>query len=273
MHFERRLSLGCTATKDYDPMLTLDIPNLATVNPFYSEEGETRVVRATFHVGMQDISTDAKMVYIWEKLDGSSYRAINSTDIEVASIPTRTVTINGVATTVQYRTMTLRTDCIGHCKYRCTAYHVDRSESQFRQAVTFTVDREMYGARPEVTVTQGKYLKGSTDSSTAEFVLHVNSNKVNDPTKYYCVKWSFYRLHGTQKEGETMLGWGQSATVGRDLSGTDKTRKPTFRAEIYPLSELQLLTDDEGVAITDDSGGSSASSYGGYVVGQVMEDL
>ena len=265
LKFERKLTLSTSAMTSFDPMLSLDVPNLVTVNPFHMGETVTRTITASFFAGKQDISTHAKVVYEWEILDGNAYRAITETDVEVDSVSTRSVTINGTATTVHYRTIVLRLECIKSCKIRCTAYHADISGSQFRRSVTFTVDRKMYGARPQVRVVRGKHLKGDVTESEAEFSVLVNSNLINNPMDFFNVHWKFYRLSGTSRQNETDLGWGQSATAARSLSGTDKTKKPTFEGEIFSLGEYALLEDDNGDPIEDDNSTD-------LVIGQYLED-
>lgn len=125
MKFRRKFTLSTSAMASFDPMLSLDIPNLATVNPLHLGDAVTRTVTASFFAGKQDISTHAKVVYVWEIWGGSAYRAITAEDVEVDSVSTRSVVIGGVATTVQYRTIVLRLECIKQLKIRCTAYHAD----------------------------------------------------------------------------------------------------------------------------------------------------
>ena len=123
----------------------------------------------------------------------------------------------------------------------------------------------MYGARPGVRVVRGKHLKGLTTESEAEFSVLVNSNLIDNPMDFFNVHWKFYRLSGTARQNETDLGWGQSATAARSLSGTDKTKKPTFEAEVYSLGEYALLEDDNGDIIEDDDSTD-------LVIGQYLED-
>lgn len=265
MKFRRKFTLSTSAMASFDPMLTLDVPNLVTVNPFHMGDTVTRTVTASFLAGKQDISTHAKMVYVWEILDGSNYRAITAEDVEVDSVSSRSVVIGGVATTVQYRTIVLRLECIKQCKIRCTAYHADIDDAQFRQSVTFTVDRKLYGARPMIKVTKGKHVKGDTLESEAEFSLAVNSNLVDNPMDFFCVRWKFFRLAGTSRQNEVDMGWGPSAVATRAMIGTDKTKKPTFEGQAYSLGEFALLEDENGDIIEDDDSTD-------LVIGQYLED-
>lgn len=265
MKFRRKFTLSTSAMASFDPMLSLDIPNLATVNPFHLGDAVTRTITASFFAGKQDISTHAKVVYVWEIWGGSAYRAITAEDVEVDSVSTRSVVIGGVATTVQYRTIVLRLECIKQLKIRCTAYHADIDAAQFRQSAVFTVDRKMYGARPMIKVTKGKHVKGDTLESEAEFSLAVNSNLINNPMDFFCVRWKFFRLSGTSRQNEVDLGWGQSAKATRAMIGTDKTKKPTFEGQAYSLGEFALLEDDNGDIIEDDDSTD-------LVIGQYLED-
>lgn len=265
MEFKRKMTLSTSAMTSFEPMVTLDVPNLVTVNPFHMGDTVTRTITASFFAGKQDISTHAKVVYVWEIFDGSTYRAIADTDVEVDSVSSRSVVINGVSTTVHYRTLVLRLECIKSCKIRCTAYHADIADAQFRRSATFTVDRKMYGARPMVKVVKGKHVKGDTLESEAEFSLAVNSNQVNNPMDFFRVRWKFFRLSGTSRQNEVDLGWGQSAKASRAMAGTDKTKKPTFEGLAYSLGEYALLEDDNGDIIEDDSSTD-------LVIGQYLED-
>lgn len=262
--FNKDIVLSTSALVDFIPSLELNIPLLYTVNPFHIDPASPQqTVQATFRVNTTDMSTDANIVYVWEKMDGSTYRAIRNTDIEVVSIPTRTVNINGVPTTCQYRTMVLDLLCIGKAKYRCTAYHAQYNEAQFITSEVFTFDRKLYGARPQMAITSGKFLKGNVTESVAEAWILVNSNRRDNMLDYYRCMWTFYLLYGSQKQNTTVLGWGDSISFPRSLSGTDRTKKPTVDAEFFELSEYQPVYEDDGTTLVTEDDGTT------LVIGQV----
>ena len=278
--FRKDISLSTSAYLEFSPTVAVNAPLMTTVNPLrLSSQNQQMTVTASFYIGNTDYSTDSNIVYVWEKKDGANYRAITSTDIEVISIATRSVTINGVATTVQYRTFVIDLGCVGNVKYRCTAYHASYQEAQFKATEFFTFNRELYGDRIDMNITRGKYLKSSTRESSAEVSCYVNSGKISNPSDFYRFKWTFYLQSGSTTPTETVLGWGLNATVDRSKTGTDKTKVPTFKVQPYELSEFQLLIDDSSGSapnyngiVTDDSGSTSASDYSGYVIGQIIKD-
>lgn len=253
--FEKDLVLSTTTYVEYNPGLEVNIPTYSIVSPFnIIDEGDVndnylRTVQAKFFAGTVDISSNARITYIWEKKDGANYRAIAGTDVEVVSI--------------SGRNMVLDLRCIGRVKYRVTAYHLDFAQSENKRTVYFTIDRQMSGHTVRTDVTKGKYLKRSTQESEIEAVLTVNSHTKENPSDYFTFAWTFYRQNGTAREGTTFIGFGPKATVGRNLSGYDRTKRPTFQLEYKPLSEYQLLTDDNDEPIVDENDE--------YVIGQLEE--
>lgn len=121
----------------------------------------------------------------------------------------------------------------------------------------------MSGHTVRTEVTRGKYLKKSTLESEIEAVVTVNSHTLDNPSDYFTFAWTFYRQNGTAVEGTTFLGFGPKAVAGRNLSGYDKTKRPTFQMECKPLSEYQLLTDENDQPIVDENDE--------YVIGQLEE--
>ncbi len=245
MHFTRDFTLSTTTYLMYNPAIAVDIPNYSTVSPFHliddgsASDNHLRTVTAKFFSGSQDISTNSRLVFTWEKKDGSSYRAIAATDVEVVSI--------------SGRQMVLDLTCVGRVKYRVTAYHQDFDAADYRKSYTFTVNRQMSGFTLKPVVVRGKLLKLNVTESEAEAQLSVNSNAVDNPGKFFTFYWTFYRQNGTSREGTTFLGTGPSVKAGRSLSGYDKTKRPTFQMESHPLSEYRLLVDDNGDPVTGDS--------------------
>lgn len=253
--FEKDLVLSTTTYVEYNPGLEVNIPTYSIVSPFNiideggASDNYLRTVQAKFFAGTIDISSNARIKYVWEKKDGATYRAITGTDIEVVSI--------------SGRNMVLDLRCIGRVKYRVTAYHLDFAQSENRRTAYFTINRQMSGHTVRTEVTRGKYLKRSTLESEIEAVLTVNSHTMDNPSDYFTFAWTFYRQNGMAKEGETFLGFGPKATAGRNLSGYDKTKRPTFQLEYRPLSEYRLLTNDNDEPIVDENGE--------YVIGQIEE--
>ena len=255
MMFEKDLVLSATTYVEYNPKLEVNIPTYSIVSPFKiideggNDDNYLRNVQAKFFAGSVDISSNGRLLFIWEKKDGANYRAIAATDVEVVSI--------------SGRNMVLDLRCIGRVKYRVTAYHQDFDQSENRRTVYFTVNRQMSGHTVRTEVTRGKYLKKSTLESEVEAVVTVNSHTLDNPSDYFTFAWTFYRQNGTAVEGTTFLGFGPKAVAGRNLSGYDKTKRPTFQMECKPLSEYQLLTDENDQPIVDENDE--------YVIGQLEE--
>lgn len=241
---------------EFNPALEVDIPNYSTVSPFLlrdngdANDNYLRTVRAKFFAGTSDISTNSRMVYVWEKKDGTTYRAITASDVEVVS--------------ASGRTMVLDLRCIKRAKYRVTAYHADFAQTENRRSRLFTINRQMSGYTLLPQCVRGKFLKKDTPESEEQAVLTVNSNVVDDPLEYFRIGWTFYLQNGTARENEKFLGYGVSATAGRSLSGYDKNKRPTFAMEYNPLSEYDILEDDDGNPIEDDDSTEP-------IIGQVTE--
>ncbi len=246
MQFEKDFVLSTESYVEFNPALEVNIPSYSIVSPFKiideggASDNYLRTVLAKFFAGTQDISTNARMTYVWEKKDGANYRAITGTDVEVVS--------------VSGRQMVLDLRCIGLQKYRVTAYHQDFAQSENRRTVYFTVHRQMSGYRFD-TQMRGKYLKKDTRDSECQILVHVNSDLLEDPLKYFTFKWSFYLQNGTAKEGNTLIGFGTSAKVDRSKSGYNRNKVPTFACEPHELSEYVLMTDENNDPIIDDTTG------------------
>ena len=253
IRFEKDFVLSTESYVEFNPALEVNIPPYSIISPFKivdeggASDNYLRTVQAKFFAGTQDISTNARMVYVWEKKDGSNYRAITGTDVEVVS--------------ASGRQMVLDLRCIGLSKYRVTAYHQDFSQSENRRTAYFTVHRQMSGHRFD-TQMRGKYLKKDTRESECTILVHVNSDLIEDPLKYFTFKWTFYLQNGTSKEGTALIGYGTSAKVDRTRSGYNRNKVPTFSCEPHELSEYHLLTDDDGDPLLDDDDNE-------YVIGQI----
>ena len=239
--FRRDFVLTTESYVGYNPGIEVNIPHYTIVSPFkLNSNNYLRTVTATLFSGTRDISSNAKAVFVWEKKVGSSYRAIASTDVDVAS--------------VSGRNMVLNLACISLEKYRVTAYHSDYAQSENRRSYLFTVRRQMDGFSMVCRVTSGKYLRQDTPQSQAEALLTVNSNVVDNPLDYFHIRWWHYLQSGISKLNRTFLNYGTSAVAGRSLSGYDRTKRPTFEMEYVPLTEYRTLADDNGETIIDENG-------------------
>lgn len=236
---------------EFNPAIEVNIPNYSIVNPItLNADNKMLPVTAKFFAGTQDITSNAKVTFLWEKLEGTAYRAIRATDVEVVSV------VRNV--------MTLNQECIGRCKYRATAWHTDYSAAEHRRSYLMTLNRQFSGVTPQLRIIRGKFLKSNISESEAQLVVSVNSHEISNPEDFFRAKWGLYKQRGAAQEGSVDLGWGNSVTVGRSKTGYDRTRVPTFRMEAHTLSEFQLSTDADGNPITD--------ANGEYVIGQVIEN-
>lgn len=246
LHFTKDFVLGSTTYVEFNPAMEVDISNLVTVSPFeLTAANRYRTVTAKFFAGTIDISNNAKMVYVWEKLDSATknYRAITDDDVDVRSISGRTMVVD--------------LWCVGRSKFRCTAYYNEApySNSEFRMKRLFTLDRQLlgYGLNPRVTV--GKYLRRDAPAAEAEAVLTVNSDQRDHPGQFFQLAWTFYLQSGTAKQNTTLLGYGEeSVRVPRALIGYDRTKTPTFQLEYDPWTEYRRVTDADGNTIVDPDG-------------------
>ncbi len=252
LRFKRGIELKCDTYIEFNPSIEVNIPNYSIVDPFkITDANKYRSITAKFFAGADDITSNQNVTFLWEKLDGTTYRTMTNADVEVMSVSRNVMVINQ--------------ECVGRCKYRVTAWHTGYAEPENRRSFLFTINRQMSGATPTIQITRGKFLKSNIEESEAKLVVSVNSSELSNPEKFFVCKWSMYRQNGTTQEGLTYLGWGMNAIAGRSVSGYDRTKVPTFKAEVYSLSEYQLCTDDNGDPVTDDNGG--------YITGQVIEHL
>lgn len=237
---------------EFNPAIEVNIPNYTIVSPFkLTAANRNLAITAKFLAGALDISANAKVTFLWEKLQGTAYRAIAATDVEVVSIVRNVMTVN--------------LDCVGRCKYRVTAWHTDYSAAENRRSYLMTLNRQMSGVNVQMQIVRGKFLKMDTKETEARLVVTVNSNELANPEDYFRTRWFLYKQRGSAQEGRTELGWGNSVVAGRGLTGTDRSRVPTFEMQVRSLSEYQLLLDENDEPITE--------ANGEYVVGQVIENL
>lgn len=248
LKFDKRLNLSTQTYVEFNPAVAIDAPNYVVVSPFKTTRGQQRVLTGVFYAGASDISANPKVSYLWLKRDGANYRTIVDTDIEVAA--------------VSGRQMTLNVDCIGDATYKLVAWHTDYADQQREALVTF--HRQWSGFDVVMRICKGKILKNNMQWSEAEAVVKVNSSEISNPGDYFRFLWRFYRQFGTAREGNTILGTGVTARADRSLSGYDKTRTPTFQMEYQPVSEYRLL-------YSRSTGHPIASSNNKYLVGQVLE--
>lgn len=252
LKFDRDFQLTTEAYVEFNPAIEVNIPNYTIVNPFkLTEANKLLAVTAKFFAGTQNISSNAKVTFLWEKLQGTTYRAIVATDVEVVSI-SRNV-------------MTLNLECIGRCKYRVTAWHTDYSAAEHRRSYLMTLNRQMSGVTPQLRILRGKFLKSNVPESEAQLVVSVNSHEISNPEDFFRAKWSVYKQNGASQEGRVELGWGNGMVADRSITGYNRNKVPTFEMEVHSLSEYQLSTDANGNPITD--------ANGEYIIGQVIENI
>lgn len=251
LKFDRDFTLNTVPYVEFNPAIEVNIPNYMIVDPFkLTSANRNLAVTAKFLAGSLDISSNQKVTFLWEKLDGTTYRAITATDVEVVSIIRNVMTINQ--------------DCVGRCKYRVTAWHADYSAAENRRSYLMTLNRQMSGATPKPRITRGKFLKTNVKETEAELVVSVNSNEISNPENFFRSKWAVYKQSGTTKQGRVELGWNKKVVADRSITGYDKTKVPTFEMTVYSLSEYRLLYDENDNPLCD--------ANGNYIVGQVMEN-
>lgn len=114
----------------------------------------------------------------------------------------------------------------------------------------------------------GSAVGAAEDAKVFGAVIQADGRDVPDEKcREYCrLQWASHPMNGTEK---TDRGWGKEVTI----PATELRRNDTVNTEVYPelylLGAIEILTDDEGVVISDDSGSSTALDYGGKVVGRV----
>lgn len=249
LKFEKRFNLSTQTFVEYNPDIKIDASNYTVVSPFMTTRGQQRVLTGKFFAGAADISTDSHVRYLWEKKDGANYRAITETDVEVASVSGRQLTLN--------------MDCVGDVTYRLTGWHTEYPSQTVAALATF--HRQYSGFSVRIRTVKGKILKNNVTESVAEAVVAVNSNEIANPGDYFRFLWRFYRQHGATKEGNTIIGNGATARADRSLSGYDKTRVPTFQLEYVPVTEYRLLYSRA-------TGNPICTQAGNLVVGQVLKE-
>ena len=251
LKFTRNFLLSTEPFVEFNPSIEVNIPNYSIVNPFkLTAANKQLAVTAKFFAGTQDITSNANVTFLWEKLEGTTYRAIAATDVEVVSVVRNVMTVNQ--------------ECIGRCKYRVTAWHTGYSAAEHRRSFLITLNRQFSGVTPQLRITRGKFLKSNISESEAQLVVSVNSHEISNPEDFFRVKWGLYKQHGSSQEGNVELGWGNSVVADRSKTGYDKTRVPTFKMEVHTLSEYRLCIGSDGNPVTD--------SNGEYIIGQEIEN-
>lgn len=251
LQFKRDFQLETTSYVEFNPSIELNLPNYTIVNPLQlTAANRNLAVTAKFFAGALDISANSRVTFLWEKLEGTTYRAITATDVEVVSISRNVMTINQ--------------DCVGRCKYRVTAWHQDYSAAENRRQCLLTLDRKL-NAIPGMRIIRGKFLKSNIQETEAELFVTVNSHEISNPLDFFRAKWAVYKQHGTTSENRVELGWNKTVVVDRTVTGKDRSRVPTLELKAYTLSEYRLLYDENDEPVTDENGEN--------VVGQVIEDL
>lgn len=251
LKFDRDFMLKTDPYVEFNPAIEVNIPNYTIVNPFkLTVANRNLAVTAKFFAGSLDISSNPKVTFLWEKLEGTTYRAITATDVEVVSVDRNVMTINQ--------------DCVGRCKYRVTAWHTDYSAAENRRSYLMTLNRQMSGVTPKLRITRGKFLKTNVKETEAELVVSVNSQEISNPEDFFRAKWAVYKQSGNAQQNRVELGWNKKVVADRSITGYDKTKVPTFEMTAYSLSEYRLLHDANGNPLCD--------ANGNYIVGQVMEN-
>lgn len=251
LKFTRNFLLSTEPFIEFNPSIEVNIPNYSIVNPFkLTAANKQLAVTAKFFAGTQDITSNANVTFLWEKLEGTTYRAIAATDVEVVSIVRNVMTVNQ--------------ECVGRCKYRVTAWHTGYSAAEHRRSFLITLNRQFSGVTPQLRITRGKFLKSNISESEAQLVVSVNSHEISNPEDFFRVKWSLYKQHGSSQEGNVELGWGNNVVADRSKTGYDKTRVPTFKMEVHTLSEYRLCIGTDGNPVTDGNGE--------YIIGQEIEN-
>lgn len=251
LKFVRNFLLVAEPFVEFNPSIEVNIPNYSIVNPFkLTQANKQLAITAKFFAGTQDITSNASVTFLWEKLEGRNYRAIAATDVEVVSIARNVMTVD--------------LECVGRCKYRVTAWHTGYSAAEHRRSFLMTLNRQLSGVTPQLRITRGKFLKPNISESEAQLVVAVNSHEISNPEDFFRAKWGIYKQHGAAQEGNVDLGWGNTAVADRSMTGHDKTRVPTFSMEVHSLSEYRLCMGTDGNPVTDASGE--------YIIGQEIEN-
>lgn len=116
--------------------------------------------------------------------------------------------------------------------------------------------------------TGGSAVRQGDTPRTFRSVIYADNKDMDDALRaeYIRLNW---KSKPTNSNTVTDRGWGDECVIPSGSLITSGLVNVEVYNEIGVLSALELITDENGVLLTDDSGSATASDNSGYVVGRV----
>lgn len=239
----------------------LQCPNTVKFNPFKGESS-LRTFRAVAERGKDNVSASCK--YFWT-LDGTAIPTDGSVPCyQAANQPSG----KGQGTD----TIVLDMDCVDGMKLGVA---ISESLSAAAPMDHVTDCCALTWDIPElevVTYTKGgRYVKETDTVKTFGSILKADGVDVPDSVRDEYVLLSWW-LRPSDTGVKTRLGFGNEQVIDASLLKKTGGVRVDVGADLLILGPLEVLTDDNGDPLTDDSGSDTASDYSGLVVGRCWDE-
>ena len=239
--------------------VSIQAPAPVHYNPIIDSSSQ-KVLRASVYRGSAELLTGFKC--FWYVTSGNTDTLISTSDIFYVS---------GQGTT----TLTINADM---CDGVTITVKVADSASAASPNLPCTDSREVTWSWPYLEALpigmQGSAVSNGDSQKAFTAVIQSRGIDISDAKRAeYCrLNW---KLHPMSSSTVTDLGWGDEVIVPASQLRRSGTENVEVYPDLYLLGAMEKLIDDSsGTApnyngyITDDSGSSSASAYGGVVIGR-----
>ncbi len=235
----------------------LQCPNTVRYNPLGSGSS-LRTVRAVARLGQSDVSSQVKFFWMLDGtlIDGSMPCYDTGNQPSGKGQGTNTIVID--MDCIDDATLSV---AIGDSLSAATpvGYAVDACSLMWDWPRLELVPYSM-GAR---------HVKETDASKTFGSIVRADGVDVTAAKRAEYLRQQWWTRPTSIGSVKTYHGWGEEAVIEGATLRQQGAVNTDVNADLCLLSPLGILTDDNDVPLTDDSGSSTASAYGGYAVGRV----
>ena len=249
---ERSISLRTTFYDSRNYSVKIDQPKGFTIDPTRTTkagDGSWPVVLNAQMYSGKDLIPDSNVAYFWYVLDGSSYRLIDNTELDLWMNTDRNA--NGTWP----KQITIDARLFKNATIRCMAAYysgtVPTSPSNEPIQATTTIKVQLpptaYG---RMIITKGlPVIAGQSNPIEAKCEVYDNAGIIANPSQYYRITW--YKAAQTLGATPVEIGYGDTLTTTPQELGITATAGYNIFPKVDELREFNVLTDSDGAILTD----------------------
>lgn len=249
---ERSISLRTTFYDSRNYSVKIDQPKGFTVDPTRTtkaEDGSWPVVLNAQMYSGKELVPDTNAAYFWYVLDGSSYRLIDNTELDLWMNTDRNA--NGTWP----KQITIDARLFKSATIRCMAAYYSGTvptspASESIQATTTIKVQLPPTAYAKMIITKGlPVTPGQNNPIEARCEVYDNAGIIANPSQYYRIIW--YKVAQTLGATPVEIGYGDTLTTTPQALGITATAGYNIYPKVDELREFNILTDSDGAILTD----------------------